>query len=501
MATSSLLPKETIKIFAQAVGVDELADDVAQQLAADVEYRLREITQEAIKFMRHSKREKLTTDDINSALRLRNIELLYGYNSRDPLRFAKVQATRDLFYVEDRELEIETIINECRLPSAPRQVTFKCHWLAIEGVQPDIPQNPPKPANKPGTQDDADAAAGDNAGPGTQSSLTRMTDDAEVKPAVRHVLTKEQQVFFEKICLAVLGADVNAFHAAINSLRTDKGLHQLMPYFCKFITEKVSDCTQKFSLKVLIAMMKMVEALLMNSEVHVDHYLHQLIPAILTCLVGKRLCENPAENHWELRDFAAGLISHICFKYGRIYATIQPRIIKTLVHAFLDFKKPLTTHYGAIVGLTRLGQYTRQLVLIPNMEYYCNLLLPATTSPNPVKRSEALMVYSSVLLAAGQFLFDSSRMYDQAERLFQQSRQIAEAASMVPTAKKRAVDASGPNGAEVIAAAADSTPRSLSPEELVPLGTNYPQLFGIFGEALFPFLTHRKDDLASALFV
>jgi hypothetical protein len=104
-------------------------------------------------------------------------------------------------------------------------------------------------------------------------------------------------------------------------------------------------------------------------------------------------------------------------------------------------------------------------------------------------------------LATGQFLFDSSRMYDQAERLFQQSRQLAEAASLVPSSKKRAVDASGPNGAEVIAAAADSAPRSLSPEELVPLGTNYPQLFDIFGEALFPFLTHRKDDLASTLFV
>jgi transcription initiation factor TFIID subunit 6 len=96
------------------------------------------------------------------------MQLLYGYNSRDPLRFAKVQATRDLFYVEDRELEIETIINECRLPSAPRQVTFKCHWLAIEGVQPDIPQNPPKPASKPGVQDDGDASTGENAGQGTQ---------------------------------------------------------------------------------------------------------------------------------------------------------------------------------------------------------------------------------------------------------------------------------------------------------------------------------------------
>lgn len=210
--------------------------------------------------------------------RIAYFQLLYGYNSRDPLRFAKVQATRDLFYVEDRELEIEQIINECRLPSAPRQVTFKCHWLAIDGVQPDIPQNPPKPARKAAGAS-GDATEGEGAAAQAGLAVARITDEVEVKPAVRHVLTKEQQVFFEKICGAVTGPDANYYHAAINSLRSDKGLHQLMPYFCKFITDRVAEFAgQKFNLKILVAMMKMIEALLMNSEIHVDHYVRGLLP-------------------------------------------------------------------------------------------------------------------------------------------------------------------------------------------------------------------------------
>ena len=35
------------------------------------------------------------------------------------------------------------------------------------------------------------------------------------------------------------------------------------------------------------------------------HYLHQLLPGVLTCVVGKRLASGPAEDHWSLRDQAA----------------------------------------------------------------------------------------------------------------------------------------------------------------------------------------------------
>lgn len=72
----SIVPKETIEVIAQSIGISNLSSDVAQALSPDVEYRLREIMQEAIKCMRHSKRTVLTTDDVDSALNLRNVEVL-----------------------------------------------------------------------------------------------------------------------------------------------------------------------------------------------------------------------------------------------------------------------------------------------------------------------------------------------------------------------------------------------------------------------------------------
>jgi transcription initiation factor TFIID subunit 6 len=64
-----------IKTIGEAIGITNLKDDVASIFACDVEYRLREIAQEAIKFMRHAHRQYLTSDDVNNALRLRNIEV------------------------------------------------------------------------------------------------------------------------------------------------------------------------------------------------------------------------------------------------------------------------------------------------------------------------------------------------------------------------------------------------------------------------------------------
>ena len=71
----SVLPKESIKVLAEQVGIVGLSDEVAAAVVSDVEYRLREVVQESLKFMKHAKRCKLTTTDINDALRLRNVEV------------------------------------------------------------------------------------------------------------------------------------------------------------------------------------------------------------------------------------------------------------------------------------------------------------------------------------------------------------------------------------------------------------------------------------------
>lgn len=136
----SIVPKETIEVIAQSIGINNLSPDVALALAPDVEYRMREIMQEAVKCMRHSKRTTLTAEDVDGALNLRNVEPIYGFASGGPLRFKRAIGHRDLFYIDDKDVDLKDVI-EAPLPKAPLDAAVLCHWLAIEGVQPAIPEN------------------------------------------------------------------------------------------------------------------------------------------------------------------------------------------------------------------------------------------------------------------------------------------------------------------------------------------------------------------------
>ncbi|XLR06716.1 hypothetical protein S83_000213 [Arachis hypogaea] len=105
----STVPKETIEVIAQSIGITNLSPDVAFALAPDLEYRIREIMQESIKCMRHSKRTILTADDVDSALALRNLEPIYGFTSNDPLRFKRAAGHKDLFYIDDKDVEFKDV--------------------------------------------------------------------------------------------------------------------------------------------------------------------------------------------------------------------------------------------------------------------------------------------------------------------------------------------------------------------------------------------------------
>lgn len=66
-----------IHTIANAVGIpsDQVSDDIAQSLASDAEYRIREIIQDAAKFMKHGKRNVLKCEDVNLALSMKNVQV------------------------------------------------------------------------------------------------------------------------------------------------------------------------------------------------------------------------------------------------------------------------------------------------------------------------------------------------------------------------------------------------------------------------------------------
>ena len=80
--------------------------------------------------------------DINAALRIRMCEPLYGFPSNMPAQeFVKVKGTTDLFYTYDEELDVNKLLSE-PLPPPSIAINVVPHWLAIDGVQPLIPENP-----------------------------------------------------------------------------------------------------------------------------------------------------------------------------------------------------------------------------------------------------------------------------------------------------------------------------------------------------------------------
>ncbi|KAK9268783.1 hypothetical protein L1049_000546 [Liquidambar formosana] len=395
----SIVPKETIQVIAQSIGINSLPPDAVDALAPDVEYRVREIMQEAIKCMRHSKRTILTADDVDRALNLRNVEPIYGFGSGDPLRFKRAVGHKDLFYIDDKDVEFKDVV-EAPLPKVPLDTAVISHWLAIEGVQPAIPEN---------SSVEGLVAPSDN----KKSEFKEDGLSVDIKLPVKHVLSRELQLYFDKITeLTVSRHDSVLFKEALVILATDSGLHPLVPYFTYFIADEVARNLNDFPL--LFALMRIVQSLLQNPHIHIEPYLHQLMPSIITCLVAKRIGNRFSDNHWELRNFTASLVALICKRFGHVYHNLQPRVTRTLLHAFLDPTKSLPQHYGAIQGLASLGPTVVRLLILPNLQPYLQLLEPEMRlekQKNEMKRLEAWRVYGALLCAAGLCMYDRLKMF------------------------------------------------------------------------------------------
>ncbi|RLN89885.1 hypothetical protein BBJ28_00005954 [Nothophytophthora sp. Chile5] len=414
----SMLRPETLQVVAQSLGLDDLSPACVQELLPEVELRVREVIQDALKFQRHSRRAQLDPTHINQALQARNLESLYGFTAPGAVKYRQCEERQTLFFAEDEELELAEVLN-APLGQIPLQPMLNVHWLAVDGVQPLIPENE-------SIEDDS-------------TCHTSIKDEAFVnsvdrKPLVKHVLTEEMQLYYTKVTEAVKSDDFELQRAAFSSLARDPGIHQLLPYFSRFIYEEVKHSNHDLSL--LFSLMRACRCLLVNQNLH----LHQLIPAILTCVLGKQLCENPADDHWALRKYAAQLVAQICERYGETYANIQARVSKTYHKAITDPVCPFSTQYGALhgkphcqglhgiiapvafdmtmrrcywLGMLFLGPLVMESLLFPNLARYYRRLEPALSSSNPnlVERLEAQNCLGILVHASGTY-FSLSRSLD-----------------------------------------------------------------------------------------
>ncbi|KAK4211486.1 transcription initiation factor TFIID subunit 6 [Rhypophila decipiens] len=393
---------ESVKDVAESIGIS-LADEPLRLLTQDVEYRVGQVIVEALRFMRAANRTTMTSQDVSQALKVLDVEPLYGYQSTRPLRYgeASLGPGQPLFYIDDEEVDFEKLIN-APLPKIPRDMSFTGHWLAIEGVQPLIPQNPTTAENS--SKDLLPK------GPGANPALAALAgnDNVSFRPAVKHVISKELVLYFDKIQTAILDDSpedekTQLRAAALESVRADPGLHQLLPYFVSLITDRVTHSLD--DLFVLKGMMDLAEALIHNPNLFLDPYASSLSAPVLTCLLGRKLGgaddgTDALHDQYRLREVAASLLGTISKKYSGTNALLRPKLTRTCLKYFLDPSKTPAVWFGAISGISAAGGYEAvRLLLLPNMKAWDNSILKPLREKGELSNVEFELVVGAIMKA------------------------------------------------------------------------------------------------------
>lgn len=207
--------------------------------------------------------------------------------------------------MEDEELDFDSVIEHGPRVGVSNGVGWHAHWLAVEGIQPPVPENPLFLARRPGV---ADVTLPEN--------NAEAASDTAVKPLVKHVLSRELQLYYERLTSAIISpptdtkkepeAENTPMHnsqseektedetalssgnlvrdAALASLRGDAGIHQLVPYLiqwvCANITrvlrndgeEEPESIGQARVVELLHTMLSTLHALLVNPSIFIEPY-------------------------------------------------------------------------------------------------------------------------------------------------------------------------------------------------------------------------------------
>lgn len=343
-----------------------ISDAVASALASDIEYRMHQVIEEAARFMRHGRRTTMTTADIDQALRVLNIEPLYGHSSFNPptfrraLPFPQMPSAGPVYFVEDEEIDFDRVLREEKI-ALPKGVSWTAHWLAVEGVQPLIPENPP--AIPRDTDPDATKSELHVNGSGLlPNAPTRQQQQQhqQQQQLVKQVLSRELQLYYTRLTSSLLppSSDFAKRTAALASLRHDAGLQALLPYLIRWVGEGVVGALKEGVQsendgRILEVMLDVITALLENNTLFVEPYLHQILPPILSTLLHSSL---PPSHATQLRTTASQTLSRLLTQHSTTYPSLSPRIMKTLLLALISPGKTGGTREGAIRGLVGVGK-------------------------------------------------------------------------------------------------------------------------------------------------
>jgi len=302
-------------------------------------------------------RRMLQADDINLALQWCGGEKILTTNAGGVI---KSQEKVDLSAYTRSELKHRP----------PSEIGMAVHWLAVNGIQPNIPQNPMEIVPRTGSdqvvhrveeEDDTGADIDtNNTGSGSSSSAV------SVRQLLPRVLSEELRLYFTRVTLAIERGGPIQQDDALGSVARDSGTQELVPFFFRFVARQILENIGQA--QYCLILVRLAYALISNPYLHPELHLHQIIPSLMTCVVARRLSLGMFDDHWALRQEAARTLVKLCCVFGTQYH-LKPRIIVKMCSAITP-DKGLSTQYGGLTAISLFGPKAVDSFILPLVARY-----------------------------------------------------------------------------------------------------------------------------------
>ena len=297
-----------------------------------VEEHVANLVQDAVSIQRQAKRarlhersvlRRLHAADINLALAMRGSERLYATHIIPPQRNDEDDDDND------DSIDLKEFLQLDTRPEPPSEVGLRVHWLAVDGVGSTTAAAPAAPL------------------PDTSHEPNFWVQQLQAA-----LLSEELQLYFHRLCLAMERDDAKEQEQVLSRAASDLGLQELVPFLVRYVQQELSQSPRPH---VLI---RLLRSLLKNPHLHLELYLHQVLPSLVSCVV-------QSDAPWTLRRQAADALVLVCRLYGSDYPTLQPRVLQALCQG-LSNPRP----YGVVLALSLFGAKAVDAFFLPLLSHY-----------------------------------------------------------------------------------------------------------------------------------
>ena len=351
----------TVRSVAEALDVNVNKGGVAELLAQETEYRIKEYITPASYIMNFTNTQTLTAKHINEVLEMQGFKPLIGYSDHGIYDVSEPQVLdgRIFYIMRDSKVPLETILREqIEPPNRPKNIATETKFIngvkiasktSTSGLVRNIRKRIPITSIFGSVQAD---------------SSDSLLKDSQTEENSNTDLSSDQIHFYQTTVDNV--STSNNIKETLKMLEKYAGINALIPYFLHFFISQIAQNLDSYSIMQNIGLACL--SIASNPSSQIDFYAHPLCH-IGTTLSLKQIITGAPDEDCRIRDIGTNIVSLVAERCRNSFPSCSLEFFNNYLNYLFDESASyVPIAYGALSGIFSLGEdaYVR---ILPHLKH------------------------------------------------------------------------------------------------------------------------------------